>query len=192
MRQDPPDVKVVHDVRSPPSPKADLGAAARGRRVRRRPVIRRGGLWAPFVVAFAGCGILEADANGGVDDLALARARWEAAALADYDLEMTRLCFCAFVGDVRVEVRGGVRTAVVVVGEEAVQPLDSGLEPYYPTVEGLFEIVEQALADEVAELRVTYHPALGYPVELWVDTSLAVSDEEFGYDVLLSLPTPGS
>ena len=153
---------------------------------------RRSLLGAPLLAFVAGCGLLEPTGDGASDDLARARARWEAAALDDYDLRMARLCFCAFVGEVRVEVRGGVRTAVVVEDEGPGQPLEATLVPYYPTVEGLFDLVEQALDDEVAELRVTYHPDLGYPMELWVDTSRAVADEEYGYDVLLAVPTSGA
>ena len=152
-----------------------------------RHAARRLWLVAGCLIA-SSCGILDAGADGADDDLRRARARWARAALADYDLVMSRRCFCIDVGPVMVSVRSGVRVETRVLVDDAEGPLAPNLVPFYPTVDELFAVIEQALDDGVHELRVTYHPSLGYPTDVWVDRSPAIADEEFGYDVALVVP----
>jgi hypothetical protein len=110
----------------------------------------------------------------------------------DYDLRLERVCFCLPVGVVTVEVRNGVRTDSWVDGEGGREPLDGDLVAWYPTVDELFDLVDDAIVQRAAELRVTYHPVLGYPVDLWVDRSTRIADEEFGYEATLGAPSAGS
>jgi hypothetical protein len=134
------------------------------------------------------CGILDAGSEGADEDLRRARARWARAAIEDYDLVMSRICFCIPVGPVLVSVRGGERVATSVVVDDAEGPLAPNLVPFYPTVDELFDVVADALEAGVYELRVTYHPNVGYPTEVWVDRSPSIADEEFGYEVGLVFP----
>ena len=106
----------------------------------------------------------------------------------DYDIVVSRSCFCVAVGPVLVKVRNGVRVETLVVVDDAEGPLAPNLVAFYPTIDELFQVIEEALGDGVHELRVTYHPSLGYPTDLWVDRSPAIADEEFGYRVALVLP----
>jgi hypothetical protein len=101
---------------------------------------------------------------------------------------MTRNCFCVPVGPVLVRVRDGERVETLIAVDDAEGPLPLNLVPFYPTVDGLFEVISEALDDGVYELRVTYHPTLGYPTDLWVNRSPSIADEEFGYDVALVSP----
>lgn len=135
-----------------------------------------------------GCGILEPGSEAAEIDLAQARALWASAGIEDYDLMVERVCYCASHGTVRVEVRGGRRVAVVPGGDVPLEPTSLS---DYPTVEGLFDVVARALEGPADELRVTYHPVIGYPVDLWVDPRRDVDDEEFGYRVELVAPASG-
>ncbi len=137
-----------------------------------------------LVFGAAACGIVETTATQGGSDLESARALWRQAAIDDYDLAMTRRCFCAFVGEVTVQVRGGVRTATV-VAEDISLPLTPAFEQSYPTVDGLFALIDEAIADGVHELRVTYHPVLGYPTLVSVDRRRQVDDDEVAYEAHL-------
>ena len=136
----------------------------------------------------SGCGILDAGSDGAEDDLRRAQDRWVRAAMADYDLVMTRNCFCVPVGPVMVRVRDGERVETRILVDDAEGPLAPNLVAFYPTVEGLFDVISEALEDGVYELQVTYHPTLGYPTDLWVDRSPSIADEEFGYEVALVSP----
>jgi hypothetical protein len=140
------------------------------------------------VVGVAGCGILDASDEDRTRDLQEARAAWERAAIQDYDLDMRRLCFCGTPIDVTVRVRGGQRFDVLYELDGAPAPVPPQFALYYPTVPELFERIERAFREEADEVRVTYHPTLGYPTELWVDQSRSISDEEEGFEVELLLP----
>lgn len=144
--------------------------------------------WLAACLVASSCGIVDTTSDGAAADLRRAQERWDHAGLADYDLTLSRRCFCLEVGPVLVEVRDGVRAATFLLVDDAEGPLAPQLVPFYPTVDELFGLIEQAIADGVHELRVTYHPTLGYPTDLWVDRSPAVADEEFGYEVALLIP----
>ena len=139
----------------------------------------------------AGCGIIEAGTDDAVEDLRRARAAWERAAIDDYDLVMRRLCFCWTPIDVTVVVRGGERVSVLYVSDGTPAPVSAEIAGYYPTVDELFDRVDRALRENADEVRVTYHATLGYPVELWVDQSRAISDEEEGFEVELQVVDTG-
>lgn len=136
----------------------------------------------------SGCGILDAGPQGAEDDLRRAQARWVRAAIDDYDIVVSRMCFCLEVGPVLVRVRNGVRVETVVVVDDAEGPLAPNLIAFYPTIDELFGLIQEAVRDGVHELRVTYHPSLGFPTDLWVDRSPSIADEEFGYQVGLVVP----
>lgn len=136
----------------------------------------------------AGCGVLDAEPDAAALDLAQARQLWASAGIDDYDLIVERVCFCLYLGPVRVEVRNGRRVATVPVSGP---PPETSAIGEYPTVEGLFDVVAEAMERPADELRVTYHPVLGYPVDLWIDPRRAVDDDELGYRVDLVAPTAG-
>jgi hypothetical protein len=128
----------------------------------------------------AACGILEPgrSADPGVE-LARARERWEGAGVQSYDLGLERMCFCAGAGPVRVEVRDGVVTGVFAQGSET--PLEGSAVGAYPSVGGLFDVIQDALDRDAHSLRVVYHPILGYPTEVFIDYDEHAIDEEIGY-----------
>lgn len=141
--------------------------------------------------ALGGCGIIDPGDDGAERELRQARALWAAAAIDDYDLRQRRRCFCVDPGLVRVEVRDGIRVATVLVDDDGSSPLHPQHVADYPTVDELFGLVARAIEGDVDELRVTYHPVLGYPVDVWVDRSFAIADEEFGYATELVAPSSG-
>lgn len=144
-----------------------------------------------LAIALAGCGLLEPTSRGSFQDLATARALWQSAALTDYDLRIVRSCFCMYEGVVRVAVRDGERVSTVFETTSDGLPAQP-VATDHPTVEELFVLVAEALDQGAAEVRVTYHAVLGYPVELWIDRSVDVVDEEIGYTAEVVAPgAPG-
>lgn len=139
-----------------------------------------------FLVTAAGCGILEPDGEAR-SDLEVNRARWEEVRPQSYSMVLTRLCFCAPVGigPVRIQVVG--TTAVERVYVDSGEPVSESLAPHFPTVDGLFDVLEDALDRDAHQIRVTYDEDTGIPVDLWIDYEANVADEELGYQVALPL-----
>lgn len=128
--------------------------------------------------------LLSACASSGVGpevaDLAEARQRWEAEGPASYVYAVERLCFCLGRGPARVTVEDGE-----VVSVEAVEPEDH-FEPtaeLFPSVDGLFEILADAIARDAYSIRATYDPETGVPTEFFIDYDQSIADEELGMRV---------
>lgn len=146
--------------------------------------------------ALAGCpdilGLSDRDERE--EALADARARWRSQGPDDYRFEFRKLCFChpSAVRLVKVTVQDGAVTDVEVLEEvpnhEQYQYPTPTPEQYY-TVEGLFAKLEQAIDRDAHEIRVTYHPALGYPTSVFIDYDENAADEEFGWEARSLQPT---
>jgi len=117
--------------------------------------------------------------GAGPDDLAEARARWEAADIDNYTYTIERQCFCPeqYRGPFAVKVEGGEITEATWSGGPA------GEDVQIPTVEELFRRVAEAYAEGADEVRVTYDGPRGYPTVVWIDESRQMADEEVGYTV---------
>jgi hypothetical protein len=67
--------------------------------------------------------------------------------------------------------------------------VDSGLDvpgaaaPSFPTVDGLFDILRDAIQAEADRIDVTYDPDLGVPLDFWIDYSEMAADEELGMEI---------
>lgn len=109
-----------------------------------------------------------------------ARALWAANGGEDYDLTFSWQCFCIidYVQRVDIEVRGGTVEAGAVTDTGV--PLNQDQLAEYRTVEQLFELIQDAIDEDAAEIRVTY-AADGYPAEVWIDFSRRTADEERGF-----------
>ncbi len=112
-----------------------------------------------------------------------ARARWAASGPDAYTMTQSRSCFCPreITGPFEVSVREGSLVSVLLDG--APVPAERAL-----TVDGLFDLIADAYAGEADEVRVTYHPTLGYPTDLWIDYERMAADEETGYNVTALAP----
>ena len=147
------------------------------RSVRRHlDTVRRIATLLALACAATGCSALGLD--GGTSErsrLRANRARWEQQGIAAYRFTYHRGCFCPSVEPIAIQVAG---TAVV----EAAFAYSDEPVPFHlgdlPTVEGLFAIVEQAIAQRVDLLEVDYHPVLGYPTRVAIDYGFNMADDE--------------
>ena len=121
--------------------------------------------------------------TGPDDELHAARRRWEGARPAAYAFTFSRICFCPteITRPTVVTVRGGVVESLRYVDGGA--PVDPRFASAFPTIDGLFDAIEAALARPPASFRATYDPARGYPVEVDVDPIRDAVDDEVGYRV---------
>jgi hypothetical protein len=118
-----------------------------------------------------------------VHELEARESLWDSVGPESYEYAVQRLCFCPIehIGPVRVRVENGV-----VVGREYVEgglAVPEGVAPGFPAVDGLFELLRSAYEEDAHEIRVTYDPALGVPVDFWIDYVEMVADEELGMRV---------
>ena len=116
-----------------------------------------------------------------------AAARWEEVGPPTYRVVQSRRCFC---------VPEVTRPVVVTVGSAGVSrtyqgsglPVPAHWQPLFPTIAGMFELIEEAIDDGVHLLEARYDPGTGAPPEGYIDRDERIIDEEVRY--ILSLPEP--
>ena len=113
------------------------------------------------------------------NDLADYRTLWEAQRLTDYTFDVSRVCYCQFMGDVRVTVQGGVITGVTELASEVAHDPE-----FFRTIDGLFDLVQDAYDRAAHEVQVDCAPARGYPTRIWIDYVEMMMDEEMGFTLL--------
>lgn len=140
-----------------------------------------------LVLAGGGCDILDPNDNGPLTDLEVNRQRWEQVRPESYSMVLQRLCFCteAGLGPVRIQVVGTTATERVYV--DSGDPVPETLAPFFPTVDGLFDVLVDAMDRDAHQIQVTYDGDTGIPVDIWIDYQANVADEEQGYQVTLPL-----
>ncbi|MCH7738684.1 MAG: hypothetical protein IIC93_00885 [Chloroflexi bacterium] len=124
-----------------------------------------------------------ADPTTDAGQLALARARWAALDISDYDVTMSLQCFCPLNVSKMVDLK--VRDGVIARG---VRPAGSDVNTEivlerYRTVEGLFDFVADAIEQEAHSITAIYHPEHGYPESVFVDFVSNIADEEHGFTI---------
>jgi hypothetical protein len=142
-----------------------------------------GSLW-----MLAGCGAVLGP-RGQLEELRNNRQRWEAVRAEDYVYAVRALCFCgeATLGAVRVTVSGDEVVSRTVV--ETDEPVDPIFGETIPSVDGLFDVLEDAYERDAFSVEVTYHASLGIPIDIAIDYIELAIDEELGYAVT-ELPGP--
>jgi len=145
-----------------------------------------------LLAAAWGCGSLGIDTllgpeSEGRSRLEVNRERWQQVRPASYSMVLKRLCFCTElgIGPVRIDVVGTTATRRVYV--ESGEPVSADLAPYFPTVDGLFDVLVDAMNHGAHQIEVTYDGETGIPVDIWIDYDAGLADEEQGYQVTLPL-----
>ena len=125
-----------------------------------------------------------------LEEIASNRAVWAAQRPQSYVYELERLCFCG------EEARGPV--LVTVVGGQVVEqtysaddtPVPSNFADLFPAVDGLFDILVDAVDRDAHEVRVTWDVSTGIPGDFWIDYIEMAVDEEVGYRVVTFPASP--
>ena len=120
----------------------------------------------------------------GPDRLRLVEQRelWESQGLSDYSFEVRRLCFCPLRERVRVRVvDGAVAGAVDTVAGEELRGDEVG---WYLSIDGLFDLLDDAYGQGAHRVEADFHASRGYPTHLWIDYHENIADEELGFTLL--------
>jgi hypothetical protein len=131
-----------------------------------------------MLVASTGCGDPSSPDNRR-SELDANRQKWRSNGVTSYSFTVARSCFCVFDGPVRVSVDHDSVVSVIRI-ESNTNAADLH---FRPSIDSLFDFVEHAIGQQPAVLRVTYDPALGYPVTIVYDGRQAVADDEISFQV---------
>jgi len=118
--------------------------------------------------------------DGEQDDLARARRTWNNNRIEDYEFVVRRNCFCALGGvSVLVVVQNDIVVAREVDGTGA--PIPGNLAYAYPSIDGLFGVIQDAIDQRAYEIETDYDRDYGFPTDFYIDYRRGVADDEEGY-----------
>lgn len=138
--------------------------------------------WALFLAPLLlwGCSLVD-PGNEDRDALDRARQRWAAVGPSTYTYLVRRACECLpeTTGPFEVRVVDGQRQAVI--RPETGEALEMPLADAFPAVEGLFDIIDDALREGAYRVDVDYDRGTGTPLRMSIDYDQALADEELLY-----------
>ena len=112
--------------------------------------------------------------------LDIALEKWQPEYIEDYSYKFSLSCFCLPLGVVDVVVE---QEAIV----SATNSEDAELSPeeiaQILTIQDLFNIVQNSIDNEVAELNVEFDPEFGIPLSVSLDNDALTTDDEYSYSV---------
>jgi hypothetical protein len=116
-------------------------------------------------------------------DLTRARRTWSSNFIDDYEYVVRRDCFCTLSG---VSVRIVVQNDRVVAREidGTATPVPSSLAYLYPTIDGLFSIIQDAIDQRAYRIDATYDYDYGFPTDFYIDYDRRIADDEEGYTLI--------
>ncbi len=135
-------------------------------------------MWVLLIIAPATVCSPQEPENPLLIDLEANRERWIDLGLLDYDLTLLRGCFCPIesIGPVTVRVRNG--EIVSQTYTETGMPVPEQHAVFFPAVDGLFDVILQAIESEADHMTVTYDSNTGAPAEIFIDSIEAAVDDE--------------
>lgn len=112
-----------------------------------------------------------------------ARQKWESLSVREYRYHFRRSCFCfGAPGDGIVHVKDGKVVEVEELNSPRVPPGPVAGDPtLYPTIDGLFDLLDQFVRDSADVLQFDLDPDLGMPTLISVDRLLGAIDDEVAY-----------
>lgn len=115
------------------------------------------------------------DPSSDLDD---ARARWRSAEPVSYEFTMERLCFCPreITSPVIVQVKAGVVESRRYADTGA--PVDARFTTEFPSIDGVFAIVDAAIARSADKIDAAYDPTRGFPTRIDIDYVTNAIDDE--------------
>ena len=107
------------------------------------------------------------------------RAEWKESGIFGYAYEYIILCECPDSREepIRVGVDSG-KTKYVAYAESRETPLTIA-SPRLHTIDGLFDIIQDAITDDVDHIAVSYDKENGYPTKIEIDYRSNAIDDEY-------------
>lgn len=132
----------------------------------------------PLVAACSG--IFEPDYN---DEHSFERAldRWYATNAYEYEITVDRRCDCLYTGPIRMLVRNG--SPVAAVDRYTGVSVPYSQLRYYPSVEELFDLIDEALYGSRTRVAVSYDNSYGYPRVASMDYDPRYGDDDLRFEM---------
>lgn len=110
-------------------------------------------------------------------------AKWRSKNMTAYRYEFSWDCFCGpdLTKPVAILVQNGAIETVI--DRDTGEPVEASHFTRYPTVEGLFDLIRDAIHRDAHRISITYHPENGYPESGEIDYEMNTIDEETGFTV---------
>jgi hypothetical protein len=111
------------------------------------------------------------------------RALWSEEGPTSHQFTLRWICFCVpdFTRPTRITVRDGAIASAT--DEETGMAVDPSTRRLL-TIDGLFDVIDDAYQRNAAQVDVTYDPNDGHPVSANIDYDKNAVDEELGFRVL--------
>ena len=136
------------------------------------------------VLLLAACG--SDSPTAPVNHLGEQRALWASQDLTNYTFDVTKVCYWLCMGDVRVTVKDGVITGVTELASEVARDPDT-----FRTINGLFDLVQDAYNRNAHEVHVEFDPSRGYPTQIGIDYVRMIADDEMDFTLLSEVKALG-
>ncbi len=141
--------------------------------------MRKSGTWLLELTVLAWlAGACSDPVSGQQRELDTNRDLWDAANIVDYTYRLQITCFCPPEITRPVIVQVGQDSIVSVVDVTSRERVQSSLIGSFYTVDGLFDVIQDAIDSEAHELSVSYDPDLHYPSRIVIDYDERAVDEE--------------
>ena len=141
-------------------------------------------VWSLALLALlSGCGILGIGEDGERERLARSMRTWSENQPERYHFVLERLCLCPLEVVSAVEI--GVGNGVVVSRRyvQTGQPVSARYVELFPSMEGVFDLLEDALDREAGRIDVRYDSRYGFPFDATIDYVLNAVDDELSFRV---------
>jgi len=109
--------------------------------------------------------------------LAENKKHWEKLAIKDYNFVVRRSCYCPHEEKKQITVTSGTISEAKYIPSNTVLDTNTQQE----TIDGYFDIIQDALDKNAHRLTVTYDETYGFPSDIAIDYNEQIADEEIYY-----------
>lgn len=143
--------------------------------------VRRVGRHSLTLALATAVGVACSDMGGVSTRLQAHRMAWEALDVRSYDytLDISCECLSAVTSPVRLQVRAGVITSLSYVYSG--EPVAEEYRRFFPTIDGLFGVLQDALEYGADSISVEYDSVLHFPRTVFIDYDRPSVDDEKWY-----------
>ncbi len=115
------------------------------------------------------------------EDLQAARTLWESKNITNYKMIQQRSCFCMqeYTRPMIYDVKGDIAQRWTArYNDKDKEKVPQNIEVQLNSITDAFNIIEDAIKDNVDNLEVEYDKTYGYPTKISIDTNFMIADEE--------------
>ncbi len=105
------------------------------------------------------------------------KKQWDNRQTQNYAFVVKKTCFCPYEEKIQVTVENNLVIEAKYIPSNSV--IDTGMKQ--KNIDGYFDMIQEALDNNVYQLTVQYDETYGYPKEIYIDYDEQMVDEEVSY-----------